>query len=231
MTYIYQGEQVILPTGSDPTIERVPGHHRYHIGLDLGQHDPTAIVIIEDKQLPEWASPVQQRLGDRRRCVVYADRVIDTRYPDIAHHAASLTQRSPIAQRWTLTVDATGVGRAFCDVLDEWQLEHTRVQMTGGMAARRQGRFWNVSKNLLITDLASAIETQHLTIAGDLPLRTEFIRELESFQIKFTAAGNQVLDAGGAGHHADMAIACALAWFRSEQASQAIGVGQLVGWY
>ena len=25
--------------------------------------DPTAIVIIEDKRLPEWASPVKQRLG------------------------------------------------------------------------------------------------------------------------------------------------------------------------
>ena len=56
MTYIYQGDRVILPTGSDPAIERVPGHHRYHIGLDLGQNDPTAIVIIADKRLPEWAS-------------------------------------------------------------------------------------------------------------------------------------------------------------------------------
>ncbi len=231
MTYIYQGDEVILPAGADPVVDRVRGHHRYHIGLDLGQSDPTAIVIIEDKRLPEWSSPVQQRLGERQRCVVYADRVMDTRYPDIARHAASLTQRSPIAERWTLTVDATGVGRAFCDVLDEWQLQHTRVQMTGGMTANRKGRFWNVSKNILITGLASAIETRHLTIAGDLPLRTEFVRELESFQIKFTAAGNQVLDAGGAGHHADMAVACALAWFRSEQPTQAIGVGHLVGWY
>ncbi len=57
--------------------------------------------------------------------------------------------------------------------------------------------------------------------------RAKFIRELESFQIKFTAAGNQVLDAGGAGHHADMAIACALAWFRSEQASQTISIGRI----
>jgi len=231
MTYIYQGDEVILPTGSDPAIERVSGHHRYHIGLDLGQNDPTAIAIIEDKRLPEWSSPVQQRLGERQRCVVYADRVNDTRYPDIARHVASLTQRAPIADRWTLSVDATGVGRAFCDVLDEWQLKHTRVQMTGGMTASEQGRFWNVSKNLLITDLASAIETRHLTIAGDLPMRSEFIRELESFQIKFTAAGNQVLDAGGTGHHADMAVACALAWFRSEQPPQVIGVGRLAGWY
>jgi hypothetical protein len=95
------------------------------------------------------------------------------------------------------------------------------------MTANRRGRFWNVSKNILITDLASAIETRHLTIAADLPLRTEFIRELESFQIKFTAAGNQVLDAGGNGHHADMAVACTLAWFRSEQASQTISIGRI----
>lgn len=230
MTYMHQGDCVILPTGNDPVVRRVTGHHRFHIGLDLGQSDPTAIVIVEDRQYPIWEDG-QQRLERRQRSVVYADRITDTRYVEIARHVAALTQRSPIEGRWTLTVDATGVGRAFVDVLSEFCIAHMPVQMVGGTSITRAGRFTNVAKNLLITSLASAFETQQLTIAADLPLRNDLMAELESFSVKFTAAGNQVFEGGGAGHHADMAIAAALAWFRSEQSSGFVGEGQLEGWF
>ncbi|WP_439545000.1 hypothetical protein [Sandarakinorhabdus sp.] len=230
MTYLHRGESVILPTGNDPAVRRVTGHHRFHIGLDLGQSDPTAIAIIEDRQYPVWDG-WQQRLEKRQRSVVYADRITDTRYVAIARHVAALTQRSPIADRWTLTVDATGVGRAFVDVLNEFEIAHMPVQIVGGSSITRVGRFTNVAKNLLITSLAGAFETQQLAIAADLPLRNDLMAELESFSVKFTAAGNQVLEAGGAGHHADMAIAVALAWFRSEQSSGLTGEEQLTGWF
>lgn len=230
MSYIHQGDCVILPTGNDPAVRRVTGHHRFHIGLDLGQSDPTAIVIVEDRQYPVWEGALQ-RLEKRQRSVVYADRITDTRYVEIARHAAALTRRSPIEGRWTLTVDATGVGRAFVDVLADMRIEHTPVQMVGGSTITTSGRFTNVAKNILITSLAGAFETQQLTIAADLPLRNDLLTELESFSVKFTAAGNQVFEGGGAGHHADMAIAAALAWFRSEQHYGFTGEGQLEGWY
>lgn len=230
MNYVHQGDCVILPTGNDPAIRRVTGHHRFHIGLDLGQSDPSAVVIIEDRQYPVWEGAVQ-RLEKRQRSIVYADRIQDTRYVDIARHAAALTQRSPVAGRWTLTLDATGVGRAFHDVCSEMGIEHMPVQMVGGSTITQSGRFTNVAKNLLITSLAGAFETQQLTIAADLPLRNDLLAELESFQVKFTAAGNQIFEGGGAGHHADMAIAGALAWFRSEQSSGFVGEGQLEGWF
>jgi len=187
-------------------------------------------VIVEDRQFPIWADG-GQRLEKRQRSVVYADRLQDTRYVEIARHAAALTQRSPVAGRCTLTVDATGVGRAFVDVLLEFGIEHMPVQMVGGMTITRAGRFTNVAKNLLITSLAGAFETQQLTIAADLPLRGDLMAELESFQVKFSAAGNQIFEGGGAGHHADMAIATALAWFRSEQLVGFTGEGRLEGWY
>lgn len=230
MNYIHQGDCVILPTRNDPAIRRVTGHHRFHIGLDLGQSDPTAIVIVEDKQYPIWAD-ARQTLEKRQRSIVYADRILDTRYVEIARHAAALTQRSPIADRWTLTVDATGVGRAFVDVLADMRIEHMPVQMVGGTAITQSGRFTNVAKNLLITSLAGAFETQQLTIAADLPLRNDLLIELESFSVKFTAAGNQVFEGGGAGHHADMAIAASLAWFRSEQFNGFVGEGMIENWY
>jgi hypothetical protein len=230
MNYMHQGDSVILPTGNDPAIRRVTGHHRFHIGLDLGQSDPTAVAIIEDRQYPVWEGAMQT-LEKRQRSIVYADRIQDTRYVEIARHAAALTRRSPMEGRWTLTVDATGVGRAFVDVLADMQIEHMPVQMVGGTSITNAGRFTNVAKNLLITSLAGAFETQQLTIAADLPLRNELLAELESFSVKFTAAGNQVFEGGGAGHHADMAIAAALAWFRSEQSYGFVGEGQLEGWY
>lgn len=230
MNLIYQGDQVSLPTGNDPGIQRIIGHHRFHIGLDLGQHDPSGVVIIEDRQLPILTDH-GARLDKRRRSIVYADRIQDTRYIEIARHVAALTQRSSIAGRWTLTVDATGVGRAFVEVLSELGIAHLPVQMVGGTSITRAGRFTNVGKNLLITSLAGAFETQQLTIAADLPSRSELLVELESFQVKFSAAGNQIFDGGGDGHHADMVIAACLAWFRSEQSSGFLGEGQLEGWF
>jgi hypothetical protein len=231
MNYVYRNsDEVVLRTGADPAIRRVVGHHRFHIGLDLGQSDPTAVVIVEDRQFPIWEDGAQ-RLDRRQRSVVYADRIEETRYTDIARHVAALRQRSPIAGRCSLTVDATGVGRAFVDVLSELGIEHMPVQMVGGLAVTRAGRFTNVSKNLLITSLAGAFETQQLSIAADLPLRANLLAELESFQVKFTAAGNQVFDGGGAGHHADMAVALALAWFRSEQVFGFTGEGVIENWH
>lgn len=230
MNYVFQGDSVILPTGNDPAIQRVTGHHRFHIGLDLGQHDPSGVVIIEDRQYPVWAN-ARQALEKRQRSVVYADRIQDTRYIEIARHIAALTQRSPIADRWTLTVDATGVGRAFVEVLSELGIAHMPVQMVGGTSITQSGRFTNVAKNLLITSLAGGFETQQLTIAGDLPSRQQLMIELESFQVKFSASGNQIFDGGGEGHHADMVIAACLAWFRSEQCNGFVGEGQLEGWY
>ncbi len=55
--------------------------------------------------------------------------------------------------------------------------------------------------------------------------------ELESFQVRYSAAGNQILDGGGTGHHADIAIATALALFASDNARRPMEVGQLENWY
>jgi len=74
-----------------------------------------------------------------------------------------------------------------------------------------------VSKNLLLETMASGFETGELTIAEDLPLRTQLIQEIAAFELATTAAGNLVLEGGGKGHHSDLAIATALAYFTSER--------------
>lgn len=57
------------------------------------------------------------------------------------------------------------------------------------------------------------------------------MQELESFEVKTTAAGNTVLDARSTEHHADLAVAAAIALYLSNNAPQGIEVGTLVGFY
>ena len=214
LDYLDHG-RVILPTNADPAIVCVEGYERFYLGLDLGRSDPTALVLLRDRQLPEWSTPSRQTLGPRTRTVVYADRIRETAYTDIANHVASTLSKSDLIGRTQLCVDATGLGAPFCDVLTEGGIDHLAITMTAGASWTRRGHRVTVSKNLLLETLASGFETRALAIAHDLPLRAELVNEIASFELATTQAGNLVLQGGGKGHHADMAVALALAWFAS----------------
>ncbi len=77
--------------------------------------------------------------------------------------------------------------------------------LTAGQATSRKGRYHNVAKTILLGDLANGLETRKVIVAHNLPLRDRFMAELESFEVKTTAAGNTVLDARATEHHADLA--------------------------
>ncbi len=113
------------------------------------------------------------------------------------------------------------------------QIEHAAVTITAGMATSRKGRHHHVAKTVLLGDLANALETHHLQIAHDLPLKDRLQQELESLEVKTTAAGNQVLDASRAAGtgHADLAIAAAIALYHSNVGAGFTGQGQLKGAY
>lgn len=223
--------RVGLRAGPDPAIERVTGFDRFFMGLDLGRNDPSAIVIVRDTCLPEWEDGYRQRLGDRTRTVVYADRIRATAYTDIAAHVAQVLAKPDLHDRTTLCVDATGLGGPFCDVLTEGGIDHYAMTMTAGAAWSRKGHRVSVSKNVLLETLAGGFETGALQIAHDLPLRSQLMAEIASFELASTAAGNLVLQGGGKGHHADMAIATSLAFFASENLIAGFtGVGRLDGW-
>ena len=66
----------------------------------------------------------------------------------------------------------------------------------------------------------------------------ELITEIASFELAPTPAGNLVLQGGGKGHHAGMAVALALAWFVSSclvggvvdevRLTECVGFGRIV---
>jgi hypothetical protein len=239
--YIYRGESVILPTGSDPAAQRTIGYDRYVIGVDLGSAiDATGVVIVRDSELPIWevdktGRPTgRQVLSPRSRTCVYADRLREFRYGEIAAHLRAMVSKPIFDNRWTLVCDASGVGRSFVDLLDEAQLPCIAVQMTAAQGnPTKAGRFWNCGKQVLLSNVAGALESRRLTILKKLPLLEDLLVELESFETKQTQTGNQVLASvlKGKGSHADMAIALALAYFGTEHMPGRMSVGRLEGWY
>ena len=95
--------------------------------------------------------------------------------------------------------------------------------------ARAAARF---AETTAVEPLASGFETRALAIAHDLPLRTALTTEIASFELATTQAGNLVLQGGGKGHHADMAIALALAWFASScLVGGVVDEVRLTNWY
>ena len=84
---------------------------------------------------------------------------------------------------------------------------------------------------VLLGDLANGLETRKVIVAHDLPLRDRFMQELESFEVKTTAAGNTVLDARAAEHHADLAIAAAIALYHSNVGAGFTGEVAIAGYW
>ncbi len=209
---------VRIATHGDPAAHgmQVVGWDRHTVGLDLGRHDPSALVVLRDRCLPElvpgrgW----EQRLGKRERVCVHMETVQLDDFNDLAQWVIGRLELIP---NWKLIIDASGLGKPFSDILLQAGVEHWAAVITAGSAVTKKGRTVWVAKNTLIEGMASGLETGDLQIAHDLPTRAQLEKEIASFQLATTSAGNTVLQGGGKGHHADAAIAFALAYLETEE--------------
>lgn len=216
--YVFRagGKVALRVPDNDPAVQRILGHSRFWLGMDLGRSDPSALVLLHDEQLPVYDGS-RQVLGPRTRTVVWADRIADTAYTDLSRHVAVILSKQQLHGRTKFIIDSSGLGQPFSDVLIEGGIEHYAATMTSGQAWKKKGRKITVAKNVLLETLATGFETGALTIAHDLPLKEQLLIEVQSFELGQTSAGNLILQGGGKGHHADMAIALALAYFGSEE--------------
>jgi hypothetical protein len=103
-------------------------------------------------------------------------------------------------------------GGPFSSTLSQAGVDHWAVTMTAGSSININGKAVNCSKNVLLENLAPGLETGDLTIASDLPDRALLDREIGSFELTSTSAGNLTLEGRGKGHYADRAIALALGY-------------------
>ena len=142
-----------------------------------------------------------------------------------------LARRLNQIPNWTLAIDASGLGAPFSSTLDNAGIEHFAVVMTSGSNLTKKGKDVTCAKTLLLENMAVGLETGALTIAHDLQGAQDLKNEIASFELATTSAGNLVLQGGGKGHHADRAIALALAYLSAMRLDTYSG-GQyrLTGW-
>ena len=220
---------VVAPTGNDPGIAQPVGFERHWLCADLGQQqDPTAVIVIKDYQYPQG-----RVLGPRMRVVAYADHFLGYSYPDIVNHLLKLKASKLLRTACELVIDATGLGRVISDMLTEQRVPHIAIQSVVGQNWSRKGKYVNVGKNLLIENLATLFQTGELTIAEQLPLKDDLLRELETFRLEETRGGNQIIVQGKRGnHHGDLAIATACGAFASQYLMPGvIGSFRMKGYY
>lgn len=227
---VEKGEELILPN-ADPAVEIVKGYRRYLVGLDIAQaQDRNAYSIILDERVPFYDANGRQELTKRRREIVRADHLPAMSYADLAIVTRNLMMDPAIAGRAYLVVDSSGVGRAFCDILNSKSVQHTRVQMVAGeneSETKERGQtFNNVGRTRLLSALNSAIHTGDLTI-GNFNARDLLRQELESFEADVGSSGRVRIEGGTKFGHADLAVSAALSLWLSDHRSVGAHIGEV----
>jgi hypothetical protein len=168
-------------------------HRRLILGADIGQAvDPSAIAVLEGFD------------------VRHVERVpLGTSYPGVADRIAAVAKACTdigTATPATIAVDATGVGRAVVDLLRERGFEAIAVTLTSGHHVRRSGSSISIPRSSFMQPLVAAIEQGRLRVAP-CPHTAALVDELAALR----QHGAGAIQGRGAGHHADLCIAVALA--------------------
>jgi hypothetical protein len=198
---------------------------RFFVGLDLGQsRDPSAIAVLE---------------ADDGLVLRYLERApLGTPYPELVEWVRDIVTADRLRGQCGLAVDGTGVGAPVVDMLRVARLgcEVSDVTMTGGDRESDRGSQWNaprwnVPKRDLIAGLQVALANKQLRIPTRLPDAMALVQELVDIKMTQREQGRVRIGADGFGQHDDMAIALALAVWRSKKAGlkkNSLGGGQIL---
>lgn len=135
-------------------------------------------------------------------------------YPQQVQYVAQKVRQNPPLAGADLAVDQTGVGIAVVDMFRaaNLPLNVRAVQITGGSAVTRneEGDYWNVPKKELVGVTLKLVETHRLRMVPGLPYAETLKAELQAFNAKITAAGNETFGAWRERDHDDLVLAVAL---------------------
>ena len=186
----------------------------FFVGLDVGQsRDYSALAVLDrpaSSHRPAYALRHLQRFR------------LGTPYPQVVQAVVRLLE-TPALSGAFLAVDRTGVGRAVVDLLAERlqgraDCRLVAVTITGGNAAKAGDGGASVPKRALVGALQALLGTGRFRIASGLAEAPTLLRELEAFRVKLSDSGHESFEAGRAGAHDDLVLACALAAWVGENA-------------
>jgi hypothetical protein len=115
-----------------------------------------------------------------------------------------------------LTFDKSGTGAAVAELLKndsflDGRLDDLRaVNITAGREVNETADALNIPKRDLIMSTLISFEKGFLEFAADMPELPLLIDELQNFEMRFTAKGNDTYSAKGANHD-DLVLALSLA--------------------
>jgi hypothetical protein len=113
-------------------------------------------------------------------------------------------------------IDAGGVGVAVSDLFWQQGIAHVSITATGGDAVHvlDGGKTIRCPKRELVSAGQIMLAEGRIRISSGLPHAPTLIKELESYEVKISAAGHDSYSARE-GEHDDLVYAlCQLAWYR-----------------
>lgn len=188
---------------------------RYYLGLDLGQsQDYTALAVCrrEWERRDDGDGPASYQLLALRRWP------LGTSYPAIVADVGRILARpdlSPPAPLFAL--DFTGCGRPVWDMFRAARIAATGIAITGGNEVIQAAALeWHVPKRDLVSVVQVLLQDRRLQWPASLPEGETLARELQTFRVKISLAGNDTFEAWRERDHDDCVLAVALACWAGE---------------
>jgi len=219
---ILESTQIFNPRTKEPRPELLRCHPRAYMGLDLGQaQDNAALVILQRLELvfPSKRDPVTYQ--HRHATVIlarYAERIpLGLAYPAVARHVADLAAIPPMQDRGQIVVDATGVGAPVVDILRATVGLRSRIVpvviTSGDHESERDTRFY-VPKLDLMAGLRVAFEGHSIALTSEVEGALDLKAELTDLRQTRSHTGSERVTGR---YKDDLAIALALAWWRASR--------------
>jgi len=194
---------------------------RYWLGVDFGQaNDPTAIAVVERVRATRTPHELHVRDLVRPPLRTPYERIAE----QIAAKVAALEPTGAFGERGEigLCVDATGVGRAVCEMVKTRlrsqpggpKVHFWPVVVTGGNSVTRNGEFVGVPKRDLINSGLIALQERRLKIPTTIQ-ETEILKnELLNYRVRITLrSGHDSYEPWREGDHDDLLFAlCLSTW-------------------
>lgn len=207
--------------------ERGHGDPKYYMAVDLGQRrDYTASALIEAKKHYDRENPIQKTDGvwtfprlPSTYDIVHLDRApLGTHYTDIVDTICTTLDTPKFRGKTLLVVDGTGVGVAVTEMFMRRSDAPLIVEATITAGERnRIGRTKaKIAKKNLLDQMRILLEQDRVRIAAGLPYVETLLNEVETFQVRVSAAGNERVGAWREGEHDDLVFATALGLFMAE---------------
>jgi hypothetical protein len=177
----------------------------FTVGVDLGQaQDNTAICVV--RRVEDASSRSLYQIGHLERLP------LEMPYPAQVAYVANLMAR--LRGDCELVLDATGVGRAVCDLFAVAGLPTINVTITAGDAVTSEGLNFHIPKLNLVSRLQALLHNGQLKIHKGLADAPALVNELQSFRAEVSASGYWRFGARS-GKHDDLVLACAIALWRA----------------